>query len=213
MSINSNKWNPNIWPPFTQISTTSPPERVLSGKGALLVRDGAPPIIDAISSWWVTLHGHANPYISNAIAKQTQELEQVIFADFTHPQAEKLAKRLGNLTGLQRLFFSDNGSTAVEVALKMACQWWQNQNKPRHQIIAFEGAYHGDTFGAMAVGERNFFNAPFEDMLFPVSRLPWPATWWADEQVEEKETLVLNELDQLLKTKTALKALRDEEVP
>ena len=197
------KWEPNLWPPFTQIATSTPPQEVVSGEGALLLRKNAPPIIDAISSWWVTLHGHGHPYIANAIANQAQELEQVIFADFIHPQAKQLAKRLSQLTGLQRLFFSDNGSTAVEVALKIACQWWQNRQEPRHQLIAFEGAYHGDTFGAMALGERNLFNAPFEKMLFPVSRLPWPATWWGDNRVEKKEHLVLQELEQLLETPTA----------
>ena len=197
------KWDPHLWPPFTQVATSTPPQRVLAGDGALLLRDGAPPLIDAISSWWVTLHGHAHPYISTAIAKQAEELEQVIFADFTHPQAEKLAARLSQLTGLQRLFFSDNGSTAVEVALKIACQWWQNRGEPRHQLIAFEGAYHGDTFGAMALGERNLFNAPFEKMLFPVKRLPWPATWWEDQEIDTKEEVILKELERSLETTTA----------
>ena len=200
---NQNKWHPNIWPPFTQIACSSPPNKIKAAKGALLLPEDKPPIIDAISSWWVTLHGHSEPYIANAIAKQAQQLEQIIFADFLHPQAEILSQRLSQLTGLQRLFFSDNGSTAVEVALKIACQWWHNKEEPRYQIIAFKGAYHGDTFGAMALGERNLFNAPFEKMLFPVSRLPWPATWWEDEDVEEKEKLVLNNLDKLLKTPTA----------
>ena len=149
----------------------------------MLLRDGEAPLIDAISSWWVTLHGHSNPTIASAIAKQAQQLEQVIFADFIHPQAERLAKRLSHLTGLERLFFSDNGSTAVEVALKIAYQYWQNRGEPRHQLIAFQGAYHGDTFGAMSLGERNIFNSHFESMLFPVSRLPWPSTWWGDQEV------------------------------
>ena len=118
---NQSKWNPNIWPPFTQIASSSPPNKIKAAKGALLLPENEPPIIDAISSWWVTLHGHSDPYIAHAIAMQAQELEQVIFADFLHPQAERLSKRLSKLTGLQRLFFSDNGSTAVEVALKMAC--------------------------------------------------------------------------------------------
>ncbi len=203
MNNDSKDWHPHLWPPFTQVATSTPPQKVRAGDGALLIRDGAPPIIDAISSWWVTLHGHANPYISTAIAEQAKELEQVIFADFTHPQAEKLADRLSQLTGLERLFFSDNGSTAVEVALKIACQWWQNLCEPRHQIIAFQGAYHGDTFGAMALGERNLFNAPFETMLFPVCRLPWPATWWDDDEIEKKEKLVLTELEKQLETPTA----------
>ena len=202
MSKYSNIWNPNLWPPFTQIATTTPPTKVIAGDGALLIRDGDQPIIDAISSWWVTLHGHSHPYISNAIATQAERLEQVIFADFVHPQAEKLARRLSEITKLQRLFFSDNGSTAVEVALKIACQWWQNRQEPRQQLIAFQGAYHGDTFGAMALGERNLFNAPFENMLFPVSRLPWPATWWEDDEVEQKEARVITQLEKLLETPT-----------
>ena len=111
----SHEWNPNIWPPFTQITKSLPPQLITRGSGALLFRDNdSSPLIDAISSWWVTLHGHANPYIANAIAEQARTLEQVIFADFTHPQAENLSKRLSALIGLDRLFFSDNGSTAVE---------------------------------------------------------------------------------------------------
>jgi len=196
-------WDPNLWPPFTQIASAKPPEKVITGKGAVLFREDGSSMIDAISSWWVTLHGHANPYIAEAISEQSKKLEQVIFADFIHPQAELLGRRLSRLTGLQRLFFSDNGSTAVEVALKIACQWWQNKGEPRHQIIAFEGAYHGDTFGAMAVGERNLFNAPFEKMLFPVSRVPWPATWWEDSEIEERENNALSKLAELLETPTA----------
>ncbi|HGY5535768.1 MAG TPA: adenosylmethionine--8-amino-7-oxononanoate transaminase [Prochlorococcus sp.] len=199
----SSSWHPHLWPPFTQIASATPPQRVIAGEGALLMLDGAPPLIDAISSWWVTLHGHANPSIAAAIASQAQQLEQVIFADFIHPQAEQLATRLSSLTGLERLFFSDNGSTAVEVALKIACQWWHNRGEPRQQLIAFNGAYHGDTFGAMAVGERNLFNAPFEQMLFPVARVPWPATWWGDQAVESRERNALAELERSLKTPTA----------
>ena len=203
MNKQINDWNPYLWPPFTQIEIATPPKRAIAGDGALLFPEGDLPLIDAISSWWVTLHGHSHPEIAAAIAHQAHQLEQVIFADFTHPQAEKLAQRLSGLTGLQRLFFSDNGSTAVEVALKIACQWWQNRGEPRHQLIAFQGAYHGDTFGAMALGERNLFNAPFEKMLFPVSRLPWPATWWNDQEVDKKEQYALKELDQYLETPTA----------
>ncbi len=202
--MTSQKWHQNIWPPFTQIASASPPLRVSKGKGALLIRDnGQPPLIDAISSWWVTLHGHSDPYIANAISKQAKELEQVIFADFTHAQAERLAKRLSAHTGLQRLFFSDNGSTAVEVAIKIAFQFWHNQGIERKQLIAFDGAYHGDTFGAMSVGERNIFNAPFQEMLFPVARVPWPQTWWGDDSVESREAMVLKELDRCLEKPTA----------
>ena len=196
-------WHKNIWPPFTQISNSLAPQCITKANGTLLMRDGAPPLIDAISSWWVTLHGHSDSYIASAVSKQAKKLEQVIFADFTHPQAEYLAERLSKLTGLERLFFSDNGSTSVEVALKIAYQWWVNNDSPRHQIIAFEGAYHGDTFGAMALGERNLFNAPFEKMLFPVKRLPWPATWFEDENFEKKELAVLETLEKSLEHPTA----------
>ncbi len=196
------KWHTNIWPPFTQITSSKPPQQITSAKGALLFRENGDPIIDAISSWWVTLHGHSNPYIAEAIYNQAKQLEQVIFADFTHLQAEKLAQRLSKATGLQKLFFSDNGSTAIEVALKLAFQWWYNKGEPRQQIIAFEGAYHGDTFGAMSVGERNLFNEPFEKMLFPVRRIPWPATWWDDQEVEKREQETITKLESLLETPT-----------
>jgi len=194
--------NPHIWPPFTQLTSSKPQLLVEKAKDALLLPKDRAPIIDGISSWWVTLHGHANEYIAKAIATQAEQLEQIIFADFTHPQAELLANRLSKLTGLEKLFFSDNGSTAVEVALKMARQWWKNKGDNRSQIIAFEGAYHGDTFGAMAVGERNIFSEPFDQMLFPVSRVPWPETWWGDEDFERREKEVLGTLDRLLKTPT-----------
>ncbi len=202
-SNSSARWHPNLWPPFTQILKDYPPKRVLSGEGALLKLENGESLIDAISSWWVTLHGHSNQKIAEAIASQAQELEQVIFADFTHPQAERLAERLSKKSGLERLFFSDNGSTAVEVGLKIAYQYWQNRNESRHQIIAFDGAYHGDTFGAMALGERNLFNAPFENMLFPVKRVPWPSTWWGANDIEVRERIAINTLEKLLQTKTA----------
>ena len=195
--------HPNLWPPFTQIASAPLPQRVISGEGALLHRAQGQPLIDAISSWWVTLHGHGHPVMAQAIAEQAARLEQVIFADFTHEPAERLGERLSSITGLQRLFFSDNGSTAVEVALKIACQWWVNRGEPRHQIVAFDGAYHGDTFGAMAVGERNLFSEPFDDKLFPVARVPWPATWWEDADVEDKEEAALAVLAQTLETPTA----------
>ena len=195
--------HPNLWPPFTQLASAPLPQRVISGEGALLHREQGQPLIDAISSWWVTLHGHGHPVMAKAIADQAARLEQVIFADFTHEPAERLGERLSAITGLQRLFFSDNGSTAVEVALKIACQWWVNQGEQRHQIVAFDGAYHGDTFGAMAVGERNLFSEPFEDKLFPVARVPCPATWWQDSDVNGKEQAALTVLEQTLETPTA----------
>ena len=196
-------WHPNIWPPFTQIKNSRPQIEVTHGKDTLIYTlNPKRELIDGISSWWVTLHGHSNTYIGDAIADQAKKLEQVIFADFLHPQAKKLAERLSKLTKLDRLFFSDNGSTAVEVALKIAIQWWQNQGEGRSQIIAFDGAYHGDTFGAMALGERNIFNASFDNLMFPVKRAPWPSTWIDDHDIERKEEYAINKLINLLKTPT-----------
>ena len=196
-------WHPNIWPPFTQINSSKPQIEVTHGKDALLfTKDPKKELIDAISSWWVPLHGHSNEYLADAIFNQSKKLEQVIFADFLHPQAKKLAERLSELTKLERIFFSDNGSTAVEVALKIAFQSWQNRGETRTQIVAFDGAYHGDTFGAMALGERNIFNENFDNLMFPVRRVPWPSTWMNDEEVENKENEAIQKLETLLKTPT-----------
>ncbi len=199
----SRNHHPNLWPPFTSITTTPPLEQVVRGEGALLHRAEGEPLIDGISSWWVTLHGHAHPVVAAAIAEQAATLEQVIFAEFTHPQAERLAQRLAQHTGLDRVFFSDNGSTAVEVALKTAVQWWHNRGESRQQLIAFDGAYHGDTFGAMAVGARSLFSEPFDPLLFPVARVPWPHTHWHDDTVDRREQDALTALEQALTTPTA----------
>ena len=131
-------------------------------------------IIDAISSWWVTLHGHAQPDIAEAIARQAKTLEQVIFAGFTHEPAAELATALAERLpkGLTRVFFSDNGSTAVEVAIKIALQYWQNRGAPRTKIAALEHAYHGDTFGAMSASARGLFTDPYGSHLFEVLRVP-----------------------------------------
>ncbi len=196
-------WHLHLWHPTTQVAGADPPLRAVAGRGALLMLDDGRELIDAISSWWVTLHGHGEPSIAAAVAEQAQRLEQVIFANFRHPPAERLAERLSAISGLERLFFSDDGSTAVEVALKIAWQWWRNQGSDRRQLIAFEGAYHGDTFGAMALGERSLFSAPFEPLLSPVARAPWPATWWDDPEVEDREEGALARLEQLLAVPTA----------
>tara|TARA_B100001121_G_scaffold300378_1_gene310159 strand:+ start:787 stop:2094 length:1308 start_codon:yes stop_codon:yes gene_type:complete len=198
------EWHPNIWPPFTQIKTNNPQIEITHGKDSLIfTKNPERTLIDGISSWWVTLHGHGNEYIAEAIAKQAREIEQIIFADFLHPQAKLLSERLSKITNLERLFFSDNGSTAIEVALKIAYQWWQNNGELRNQIIAFEGAYHGDTFGAMALGERNIFNESFEKLMFPVKRVPWPSTWIGDQEVEIKEAKAIEKLIKLLEKPTA----------
>jgi len=196
-------WHPHLWHPTTQVAVAPEPLRVVSARGCLLELEDGRQLIDAISSWWVTLHGHSEPSIAAAIGRQALQLEQVIFANFSHPPAETLATRLSALTGLERLFFSDNGSTAVEVALKIAWQWWRNQGSERRQLIAFEGAYHGDTFGAMALGDRSIFTAPYDELLFNVARIPWPHTHWGDEGLEQREAEALIQLDRALQTPTA----------
>lgn len=196
-------WHPHLWHPTTQVATSSEPLRVHSARGSELELKDGRRLIDAISSWWVTLHGHAEPAIAAAVARQAQQLEQVIFANFSHEPAEQLASRLSALTGLQRLFFSDNGSTAVEVALKIAWQWWRNQKSERRQLIAFEGAYHGDTVGTMALGDRSIFTAAYEPLLFDVARVAWPHSHWGDDSVEPREQQALGQLELALETPTA----------
>ena len=196
-------WHPHLWHPTTQVALHPEPLRVRAARGCVLSLEDGRELIDAISSWWVTLHGHAEPSIAAAIGRQALQLEQVIFANFSHQPAEQLATRLAALTGLERLFFSDNGSTAVEVALKIAWQWWRNQGSDRRRLIAFEGAYHGDTFGAMALGDRSVFTAPYDDLLFDVARISWPHTHWGDESVEVREAQALEQLEQALAIPTA----------
>jgi adenosylmethionine-8-amino-7-oxononanoate aminotransferase len=167
----------HVWHPYTQHRQAPAPVEVVRARGATLhARDGRA-ILDAISSWWVTLHGHGEPAIAEAIAEQARTLEQVIFAGFTHAPAARLCAALARVLpeGLTRVFLSDNGSTAVEVALKMALQWWHNRGEPRRLVVALERAYHGDTFGAMSVGARGVFSAPFDPLLFEVARLPDPS--------------------------------------
>jgi adenosylmethionine---8-amino-7-oxononanoate aminotransferase len=149
---------------------------VVRGDGAYLELADGTRLLDAISSWWVTLHGHAQPAIAAAIAEQARTLEQVIFAGFAHEPGARLAAELVDRLppGLERIFYSDDGSTAVEVALKMALQWWRNRGEPRGLVVALENAYHGDTFGAMSASGRGVFTEAFAGHLFEVARLPDP---------------------------------------
>ncbi|HEV3223042.1 MAG TPA: adenosylmethionine--8-amino-7-oxononanoate transaminase [Puia sp.] len=166
-----------IWHPYTQHQNFSFPIPIVKGEGALLFDEDGNSYIDAISSWWVNLHGHANPYIAEKIFKQALSLEQVIFTNFTHEPAVLLAERLIQILPEKpaKIFFSDNGSTAVEVALKMAIQFWLNKGlKGRNKILVFEHAYHGDTFGAMSVSGRGLFTDAFRELLFDVIFIETP---------------------------------------
>lgn len=166
-----------VWHPFTQHGLEEPIPLVTHASGALLHTADGRAVIDAISSWWVTTHGHCNPRIMAAIAAQAGKLDQLIFAGWTHEPAEQVAAGLTAIMPpeLTRVFFSDSGSTAVEVALKMALGYWHARGEARHRIVVMEHSYHGDTIGAMSVGARGVFNRPYEPLLFDVGRIPFPA--------------------------------------
>jgi len=165
-----------VWHPFTQHGLGEPIPQIVSASGAWLECADGRRLLDLISSWWVITHGHCEPRIAAAIAAQAGQLDQLIFAGYTHPQAEALARSLVDLTpaGLDHVFFSDSGSTAVEVALKMALGHWHNRGAARHRILVMEHSYHGDTIGAMSIGARGVFNRAYEPLLFDVATVPFP---------------------------------------
>jgi adenosylmethionine-8-amino-7-oxononanoate aminotransferase len=163
----------HLWHPFTQEGVDPPPLSIRSGKGVFIETQDGRQVLDAISSWWVNIHGHSHPAIAEAVAEQAARLEHVIFAGFSHEPAEELAARLGRVVPapLRHVFFSDDGSTAVEVALKLALQYWKNSGRPRKQkIVALENAYHGDTVGAMSVSDDSPFTAAFDTLRIPILR-------------------------------------------
>lgn len=165
-----------VWHPFTQHGLGEEIPVVERGEGANLYTTDGRRIIDAISSWWVITHGHNHPRIVEAIREQAQRLDQVIFAGWTHEPAEELARGLRAIMpeALEYVFYSDSGSTAVEVALKMALGFWANRGEPRHRILVLQHSYHGDTIGAMSVGERGVFNRAYQPLLFDVGTIPFP---------------------------------------
>lgn len=165
-----------IWHPYTQMKTASPPIPIVRGEGAGLFDEQGKKYIDAVSSWWVNIHGHAHPYIAKKVSEQLHKLEHVIFAGFTHEGAVELAERLLAIlpNNQQKAFYSDNGSTAIEVAIKMCLQYWLNKGDQRTKIVAFKNAYHGDTFGAMAVSGRSAFTKAFDSLLFEVEFIDLP---------------------------------------
>ncbi|MDF2450465.1 MAG: adenosylmethionine-8-amino-7-oxononanoate transaminase [Bacteroidota bacterium] len=177
-----------VWHPFTHLKYAEAPVHLVKGEGAYFYDADGKKLLDGISSWWVNLHGHCHPYISKKVSDQVHSLEHAIFSSFTHTAAVTLAERLiGHLPGNQsKVFYSDNGSTAVEVGLKMVLQYWHNQGQSKKKFIAFEHAYHGDTFGGMSVGARNVFNNAFDNLLFDVIHIPLPD---ANTIEQIKETL------------------------
>jgi adenosylmethionine-8-amino-7-oxononanoate aminotransferase len=182
-----------IWHPYTQMKTAEAPLGITKGSGLYLYDVDGKKYMDMISSWWVTLHGHSHPYIAKKVSEQLGILEQVIFAGCTHEPAVRLAERLLEILpgSPSRIFYSDNGSTAVEVALKMVFQYWRNTDAPKSKIIAFKGSYHGDTFGAMSVSGRSIFTKAFSEFLFDVVYIDVPLAGNEKEVLEQMELALL----------------------
>lgn len=176
----------HLWHPYTQHQTAASPLGIVKGKDALLWDENGKQYIDAIASWWVNPYGHSNQRLAQAAFKQLTQLEHVLFGGFTHQPAVELAEKLISILpdNQQKIFFSDNGSTAVEIAIKMAIQYFFNQGEKRHTIIAFENAFHGDTFGAMATSGISFFTEAFKSQLLEVVRIPIPEK--GNEKLSEK---------------------------
>lgn len=183
------------WHPYTQMKTAEDAIPIVKGSGIYLYDEDGKKYIDAVASWWVTLHGHANPYIAQRVSEQLNTLEQVIFAGFTHEPAIQLSENLLKLLpeNQEKVFYSDNGSTAVEVALKMCIQFWHNQGKEKTKILAFKEAYHGDTFGAMSVSGRSVWTKPFGEMLFEVIFIDPPTS----ENIEDLKSIIKNHAEEM----------------
>jgi len=180
-----------IWHPFTQMGKRDAIP-IVRANGVYLYGEDGRAYLDGISSWWVNLHGHSHPYIANKIQAQLEVLEHVIFADFTHEPAVTLASRLLPLLpgSMSKIFYTDNGSTAVEAALKMALQYWYNRNISKKKIICFKGSYHGDTFGAMAASGKNEFNRPFWSHLFEVIAIDPPLEGREDRSLQQLKNAI-----------------------
>ena len=166
----------HLWHPYTQMLTRPEPLPIVRGEGVYLIAEDGRRFLDGTSSWWVNIHGHSHPKLNAALAAQAGAIEHVIFANCTHRPGVELAERLVEAlpSGLTRIFYSDNGSTAVEVAMKMASQYWSNQGQSRRTFITLHHAYHGDTVGAMSASEASLFTRPFASMLFDVVRAHAP---------------------------------------
>jgi len=185
----------HIWHPYTQQHGSKPPIPIISGKGTYLYDEAGRKYIDAVSSWWVIIHGHSHPYIVEKVVAQLSKLDQVIFAGFTHEPAIELGEKLLSIlpSNQQKVFYTDNGSTAIEVALKMCLQYWFNKGIKRKKVITFFNGYHGDTFGAMSVSGRNAWTAPFDSFLFEVIFIETPTP----SNIESLKEIISNNADDL----------------
>jgi adenosylmethionine-8-amino-7-oxononanoate aminotransferase len=176
----------HLWHPYTQHKTAAPPIGIVKGDGALVWDENGKQYIDAIASWWVNPYGHSNKHIADAIYKQLTTLEHVLFGGFTHEPAVLLAEKLKAIlpANQEKFFFSDNGSTAVEIALKVALQYYYNKGEKRTKILAFENGFHGDTFAAMAASGISFFTEAFKGSLIEVDRIPAPVKGKEQESLD-----------------------------
>lgn len=181
-----------IWHPLTQHKTAAPPLAIIKAKDAVFYDQNGNEYIDGIASWYTAMYGHCNEFITTAIAKQMQELDFVMFSGFTHKPAVELSERLMQILpkNQAKIFFNDNGSTAIEAAIKMALQYYYNKGKKRDTIIAFEDGFHGDTFGAMSASGLSSYNGPFEDFLLKVKRIPTPQPDTIDGVLNQLETII-----------------------
>ncbi len=191
----------HVWHPFTQHATECDPIVLTGARGASLFDAKGRAILDLVASWWTCTHGHAHPKINAALAKQAAEFEHLMFAGFTHRPAVDLATKVAELLpgDLDRVFFSDDGSTSVEVALKIAYQYWINVGEPRRRVlVGFDGGYHGDTLGAMSLGRGSQMFSPFRDLMCKVYVLPYPSTFEGDDAADEREAGALSAFEALL---------------
>lgn len=196
-----NKDKSYLWHPFTQSKISYDPIVIESAKGEKLFDSKGNEYIDLISSWWINTHGHCRDEMIEAVSNQSKKLEQVLFAGFTHKPAVDLAQKLVNITpkNLKRVFYSDNGSTSVEIAMKVAVQYWFNKGKKKNKFVALKGGYHGDTFGAMSVGRTSGFYEPFNDMLNECFFFSFPEIWKGNNELQKNELKALDEVRKIIK--------------
>ena len=196
-----NKDKKHLWHPFTQSKTACDPIVIKSAKDEILFDSNGKEYIDLISSWWINTHGHCRDEMISSISNQSKKLEQVLFAGFTHKPAVDLAEKLVEITpkNLQRVFYSDNGSTSVEIAMKVAIQYWFNKGKKKKKFVALRGGYHGDTFGAMSVGRTSGFYDPFDHMLNETSFISFPEVWRGNNQLQQNEIKAINQVKKVIK--------------
>ncbi len=180
-----------IWHPLTQHKTSSVPLAIKKAKNCVLTDENGKEYIDGIASWYTCMYGHCNPFITQRVSEQMQQLDQVVFSGFTHEPAIKLAEELMKILpkGQQKVFFNDNGSTATEIGIKMALQYHHNLGYERKVMLAFEEGFHGDTFGAMSVSSLSVYNGAFEDHFIKVVRIPVPNGKNTDEILQKIEEL------------------------